>query len=55
MEAFDLMVEAFVEFMLPLDGGGIAEEQTASEGSYGMDAAEVGDLEGAAIAGPVPD
>ena len=53
VEAFEGGMEVFVLVVLPLSGGGIAEEDPAAEGADGVDAAEFSDLEGTAGAVPV--
>ena len=41
MEPLEFGMEAFVGLVLPLDGGGVAEEHPATEGSNGMNPAQL--------------
>ena len=51
VELLELGVEAFVCGLLPVGGGGVAEENAAAEGADSVDGAELVELEGAAGCG----
>ena len=44
MKTFETAMEEFVGVILPLGGGGVAEENPAAEGADSVDAAKFGKL-----------